>query len=422
MFLGAVLFVLVLGGLVVRVPGLLLLALPVLVFWLFGLLQLAGQSSLRLEAKRTLSALRVLDGEAVHVKLEVFNAGPNTAQLWVEDKVPPQLKVIDGSATCLKHGRAGRTVVLTYTVCAPRGLHRWGEVQVWSQQHLSAATYGQSLSCASTLWSLPKREALNALPLAPRRTRVFAGMIRARRGGEGLEFFDTREYAPGDEVRRIHWKATARIGKWVTTQYEQERIADVALVLDARYKSSVEYAHLGPKSTHSLFESSVRASASLAELMLSQGNRVGLLSYGKTLDWVFPGFGKHQRERILQALARATLGRKVVFEGLEHLPKRLFPRRSQIILVSPLLQEDIGVLVRLQSHGFHLVVVSPDPVGFESALLPATPLRRAASHLARLARNQQLQALRRGNVVVVDWDTNAPLNPQLLRSLAWIKR
>ena len=421
-FLGLLIVALVLGGLAIRVPALLLLALPVLVFWLFGLLQSTDQTPPHIKVKRTLSASRVLDGDFVQVKLEVFNHGPKTAQLWIEDGLPPQLEVIDGEAACLRVGAAPQTTILTYTIAAPRGVHRWQQVRVRSQQPLSASCNHAFFPCASTLWSLPRTESANALLLAPRRTRVYAGVIHARRGGQGLEFFDTREYVPGDEVRRIHWNATARTGKWITTQYEQERIADVALVLDARHKSTVDYAHLGPKSTHALFEYSVRACASLAQLMLARGNRVGLLSYGKTLDWTLPGFGNLQRERILQALARTTPGRKVVFEGLEHLPKRLFPLHSQVVLVSPLLQQDVPVLVRLQAHGFHLTVISPDPVGFEAALLPFNPLLQAALRLARLDRNRSLQALRRGHVVVLDWDTKNPLNPQLLRSLAWIKR
>jgi uncharacterized protein (DUF58 family) len=104
-------------------------------------------------------------------------------------------------------------------------------------------------------------------------------------------------------------------------------VADVGIVLDGRLRTN-EFAR-----GHSLFEYSVQAAASLADALLNQGNRVGLLLYASYLGWTLPGYGKIQRERILHALANARTGESQVFSDLEHIPTRLFPPESDICLV-----------------------------------------------------------------------------------------
>ncbi len=83
------------------------------------------------------------------------------------------------------------------------------------------------------------------------------------------------------EIRRTgsNWWLSARHQQEVYTNvFEQERIADVGLVLDARERSSVT------PNGESLFEYSVQVTAALAEAFLNDGNRVGLLVYGRGLE------------------------------------------------------------------------------------------------------------------------------------------
>ncbi|HAV75761.1 MAG TPA: DUF58 domain-containing protein, partial [Anaerolineae bacterium] len=98
----------------------------------------------------------------------------------------------------------------------------------------------------------------------------------------------------------------------------------------------------------------------MADALLSQGNRVGLLVYATFLGWTFPGYGKVQRERILHSLAHAKPGSSEVFSDFEYLPTRLFPPESQIVVVSPLTDDDLTPLVQLRAQGYQVLVVSPD--------------------------------------------------------------
>jgi uncharacterized protein (DUF58 family) len=228
-------------------------------------------------------------------------------------------------------------------------------------------------------------------------------MIRSRESGAGVEFFGTRGYVPGDPLRHLNWKAGARWDLLITNLFEQERIADVGIILDARSIMEIKIEE------ESIFEHSVRAAASLAQYFLEEGNRVGLLVYGSHIEWTFPGYGKKQQARIMAALAGAELGDHAVFKEFQYLPTRLFPSESQIVLFSPLRGEDVFPLRYLRALGYRVLIVSPDPISFEKRQLPQDRFRDLAESIARMEREATLAKLRRSGVQVVDWDVTGPL-------------
>jgi len=251
---------------------------------------------------------------------------------------------------------------------------------------------------------------LKQITIRTRKTRVYSGNIPARVGGPGVEFFGLREYQAGDSPRWINWRASARHAfSMFSNEFEQERVADVGIILDGRLKTNL----FGQE--NSLFEYSVLAAAALADVLLSQGNRVGLLNYGRYLHWTFPGYGKIQRERILQALAHAQIGTSTVFSELEYIPARLFPVHSQIILVSPLDADDIKVLVQLRARGYQVMVISPDPITFELGYLLESESVRKATRLLRMERDLLLHKLQRAGIQVLDWDVSQPFD-QVVKS------
>jgi uncharacterized protein (DUF58 family) len=252
---------------------------------------------------------------------------------------------------------------------------------------------------------LPFVPSMRRIPIRPLRTRGFAGPITSRQAGSGTDFFGVRTYEPGDPQRWINWRLSARHPREIfVTQFEQERIADVGLILDARERNNVM------ANGDSLFECAVEATAALADMFLADGNRVGLLIYGRGLERTFPGYGKRQRERILQALAGARLGGSLVFDNLDYLPTRFYPAKSQIVLISPLCEADPPVLSRLRARGYHVLVVSPDPIDFEKRGIPQTEIGKMAIRIARAQRNLWTYQLKRLGIPVIDWRVDQPLD------------
>jgi uncharacterized protein (DUF58 family) len=142
------------------------------------------------------------------------------------------------------------------------------------------------------------------------------------------------------------------------------------------------------------------------------------LVYGGFLDWTFPGYGRVQRERVLQALAKAETGDSLVFDSLDYIPTRFFPARSQIVLVSPLCPADPPMLTRLRARGYQLMVISPDPISFEVQFLKPSKAVDLAVRIARIERALLLRQLRRAGIQVVDWQVDKPFDQAIHTSLS----
>jgi uncharacterized protein (DUF58 family) len=386
------------------------LALP-LVLYLTASLAL-GPESPRLHIMRTLSAHRVAQDTPVTVRVSVTNQGAPLEELWVEDLLPEGLELRDGQNHALGAVPTGGVLELCYTVSGARGEYAWNELRATASDALGLFRRRRAISLHDRLLVLPGGFPLHRLSIRPQRTHGFAGPAPARLGGPGVEFYGVREYQPGDPLRWINWRASARHPRALfTSEFEQERIADVGLILDARKRSAL---HVGDQS---LLEHAIRAAASLSESFLQDGNRVGLLIYGWFLDWTFPGYGKEQSERILRALARTRAGDSIVFETLDYLPVRFFPPRSQIVIVSPLFGDDVPTLIRLRARGYSVLLVSPDPIAFEISSIPASAEKVLAVRIARLERVLHIRALRRAGIQVVDWAVDKPLDQAMHSAL-----
>ncbi len=411
LLLGILAYILLLLGLVTLNGGLIVLVLPLAIY--AGAALLFGPGELRLELTRSLSADRVGENTTVVVNLSITNAGSTLEEVLVEDHVPRRLEVTGGEPRVLASLPSGETVEISYTVRARRGGFDFGDVQVTASDHLGLFRREAVFDAPAHLSVLPEALRLRQVAIRPLRTRGYAGPVPSRLGGSGVDFFGVREYQVGDPRRWINWRVSARHPRALfTNEFEQERIADVGLILDARRRTDVR------SQEDSLFEHAIRATASLAERFLIDGNRVGLLVYGGALDWTFPGYGKIQRERVLRALARAQTGDSQVFDKLDYLPTRFFPAQSQLVLISPLCLDDLPMLIRLRARGYQVLVIRPDPVAMELELLGPQPGAELAARIVRVERALLQRKLRQAGIQVVDWQVDQPFDQVVHASLS----
>lgn len=405
--LGLVIFGLFLAGLVTLQGGFLTLAIPLVVYLLSGFLR--APEALQVDVVRHIHADRVAPGEPVEVRLTAVNRGAMIEELQLEDRLPAGLTLRSGSPVCLVTLPRGGSHTWTYTVEGTRGSYTFDDLYARASDHLAVSGREVRLEARGALFVFPPLSRLSHVAIRPRRTRVYAGMIPARAGGSGIEFFGVRTYQSGDSPRRINWRASTRHTELYANEFQQERVADVGVVLDGRLRANT------CAGSQALFEYSVGAAASLADAFLTQGDRVGLLMYGNYMNWTMPGYGKVQRERILHALAGARLGDSMIFAALKYIPPRLFPPESQLVIVSPLADEDLEPIVLLRARGYQILVVSPDPVAFELSRLRDEPAVRMAGRILRLERALLLQRLQRAGVQMLDWDVKVPFD-QVARS------
>jgi uncharacterized protein (DUF58 family) len=395
------------------------LAIPLVTYLIIGYLQ--APEKIILEATRYLSVERTSPNSNVDVTVMLTNRGSRLEEVLLTDLLPAGLTVRSGFSRHLLRLAKDESYTFTYTVSGPRGGYVFDALELRVNDHLGVSRSRVRVGAKARLFVLPPVTRVRNITIRPRRTRVYAGTISARAGGAGTDFFGVREYQTGDPPSAINWRASARqVDKLYATEFQQERVADVGIVLDGRLRTN-EFTQ-----GHSLFEYSVQAAASLSDALLSQGNRVGLLVYASFLAWTFPGYGKIQRERILHALANAKTGDSQVFSDLEHIPTRLFPPESQIILISPLLEDDFAPLIQLRAQGYEVIVISPNPVKFELAYLPANETIQLAGRVIRMERSLLLQKMGRAGIHVLDWDVTEPFDlfvkRRMSRSPIWLRR
>ena len=398
-------YTLIIIGFITRSGEVLILALPLIIYVAASYVYTPKKMALVLQ--RHLSANRVSPDKSVTITLTAHNQGQTLEQLEILDHIPPGLNLDDSTAQILTTLEPDEKIDLTYTVSGARGQYYFSPVTITTSDYLGRFKKVETLHAHGQLFILPEVIKLKRADIRPRRTRVYTGQIPTRQGGPGVEFYGLREYEPGDEMRWVNAKATARhTQKIFVNQYEQERAADIGLVLDVRQQSDIQ------SKEHSLFEYGVQATAALADTLLTQGNRVGMLIYGDALDWTYPRYGKQQRERILHALAKAQQSARPIFSDLSRIPAQLFPIRSQLIFISPLNPKDAEALLQLRAREYSIVVISPDPIEFESRLMPldkeSNRAFELANRLARLERKLLLQQLQQAGIRVVEWDVSTP--------------
>ena len=396
------------------------LAIPFALYLLVGYWR--APQSVTLDVTRHLSAERASPEQPVTVTLTIFNRGAALDEVFVEEVLPDGLRILDGSNHHMARLDQDASLTWTYSVTGRRGYYGFPAIRVEARDGLGLIQRNEQFTPPGQLLVLPPVLKLKHVYIRPRRTRVYAGTIPARIGGPGVDFFGVREYQPGDSPRRINWHVSARHGgdgeigdealqRLYSNEFEQERVADVGIILDGRDRTN----RFG--GGHSLFEHSVLAAAALADAFLAQGNRVGMLVYGQYLQWTLPGYGKRQREKILHALAAARSGGSDIFSNLGHLPTRLFPVNSQIVVVSPLVEDDLSVLVQLRARGYQVMAVSPNPVAFETSFLPRREEVTRAARVVAMERELFLRKLNRAGVQLLDWDVSVPFDKAVRTAL-----
>jgi uncharacterized protein (DUF58 family) len=162
---------------------------------------------------------------------------------------------------------------------------------------------------------------------------VLAGGYRSAFRGGGLEFEESRAYAPGDDVRAIDWNAFARTGALYVKHYREERDQTLLLVVDV--SASMGFGTAGPSKA----ALAARSAALLAAAANAAGDRVGLWTFDSGLaSELPPGRGEAHGLRVLRALVtagRAGTGATALGPVLDALRERVH-RRAIVFVLSDL--------------------------------------------------------------------------------------
>jgi uncharacterized protein (DUF58 family) len=194
----------------------------------------------------------------------------------------------------------------------------------------------------------PGIEALGDRPLARLLEDPPLRPPRPRPWPSGLEFAGAQPYTPGDDLRRVLWRAYARTGELLVRESERG-ITDRAVLVVATDRSQHS-----PGDPSASFEAAVRAAASLGVAHLTEGFEVTLLAGPHTVG---PLRGAASRVVLLDALARLRTDRAPLAATLERLLGATPPDTHLVVITPSLCDEDLARLDMLVAGGRSALVV-----------------------------------------------------------------
>jgi uncharacterized protein (DUF58 family) len=396
---------LLIAALVTRNSEVAWMMLPFLLYMAWGIFLSPADGQIHVEAIRSVQKRERGGTPLMEMSITLRNRSRAMIHLSFSDPLKPGMRLAEGRLQQSIALQAGEEVVCRYAFQTERGIYAWDTICARVSDSFGLVSMNIELPAKAEIRVAPELRRFQPFSLRPQSTLHSAGSIPARLGGSGTDFWGIREYHPGDPLRRLDWRMTARHPHlFFTKEFEQEEIADIGLILDVRRKSDVR------AGGSSLFEHTARATASLAEVFLRQGNRVSLLLFQKKSAMLYPGYGKRQLHRILTALAQVTPEEDGSLSSLPSLPTHMFSRHALLVVLSPLLRGDWRLFPRLQAYGYRVLLVCPDPIAYAQPFFPSDRITPLALRLIRMERQLEIQKISRMRIPVIDWQVGQPLS------------
>lgn len=388
------------ASLVTGRPELAAMAAPALVALALGLRVRGG---LRIRGDVVVPDGQVIEGDEVVGEVVVDCPVPAELEVWLD--------MGNGVEAVEPNPR------LAWRFTAPQGeAHLPFRIKATSWGHLSL---GQLRIRATVPHGLLHWEAaiaqgprLNVLPepsrlktmLDPAAVHTAAGQHVSRYVGHGQEFTEIRSYEPGDRLRDLNWRATARHRQPLVNRHHPERSGEVVILIDTFLDDRGGSSMLGQQA----LARCARAAWAMAQVHLNAQDRVGFLAFGRVGGWLPPAGGDRARYALLETLL--TVGGTIAKGELSwgRTPERVVPPAALVVGFSPLWDRRlVPTLHALRSRGRAVgcVVVDTDD------LLQADEDEQSA--LARRLWRAEIETRRRelvaGGVPAVAWTEGASI-------------
>lgn len=317
---------------------------------LVGISYAIAPKRLKLTGERAGLFPRVQEGDRLEVELKL-NAKRRLTTFILEERLPERLgATVRVPITTLA---SGSEVSHHYGLrAARRGVYQIGPLVAVAGDPLGLSKRETVIAEPFELLVHPRVELVSDRPL----TRQFEDPpIRppvSKPWPSGLEFYGMREYVPGDDLRRIVWRASARTGKVMVREAEQGITDKITIMLDTNRGS---HSRDGEGLSES-FETAVRAAASLAVRHLREGYEIRVMTNAGPLTRSLRG--PTSQLLMLDALARVELDREPLGKAIMYLLSQ-GQRDAHNILITPKLgSNEAAQLKLLLRTGVSILVVA----------------------------------------------------------------
>ncbi|MHB8719537.1 MAG: DUF58 domain-containing protein [Candidatus Dormibacteria bacterium] len=315
---------------------------------LLGVAWMMGRRKLPLEGSRSDVQPRVREGQSLDIGI-ALRARRSLSTLVLQEQLPAEL----GQTVSLPVASLARNQEVEHRYHLTlwrRGAYLVGPMVARYGDPVGLTIHEQVVAEPFEILVHPQYERVSDRPL----TRQFEDPpIRppvSKPWPSGLEFYGMRDFRPGDDLRRVVWRAVARTGRILVREAEQGITDRITIIIDTDQSAYQE-------EDYSLsFEMGVRAAASLGVRHLREGYQVSVETNGGRLT--VPLRGAADQINLLDALARLKTSRVPLCEVLNRLVGNAQRDAHNVLVTSRLSRRDAGQLRLLLNTGVSVLVVA----------------------------------------------------------------
>ncbi|MBO7636013.1 MAG: DUF58 domain-containing protein [Paludibacteraceae bacterium] len=313
-----------------------------------------------IECKRELSE-RFSNGDVNVVKLHLTNLYDRDVDISIIDEIPVEYQ--DRHFLIKDSLNSGESKTIQYQlVPKERGVYKFEKVHVYvhSSMHLCERRF--SFDYPTEVKVYPSFFYIrNMQLLSIENKHRECGIKLVRRLGSSMEFDQIKEYVPGDDFRKINWKASARRNQLMSNLFQDEQSQHIYSVIDKGRGMQHTFNKM------SLLDYSINATLALSYMVIQHQDNAGLITFEKYIDSFIPaGKNIHQMEHILETLYKEkTSYIQSDYASLYELIRKKVNKRSLIIIYTTFdtnisMERELPFLRKLASSHVVLVVFFKD--------------------------------------------------------------
>lgn len=160
-----------------------------------------------------------------------------------------------------------------------RGEYHFGKLNVYVSSPLRLVSRRFMFGDGQMVPTYPSYIQLRKYDLMAFSNRLFQyGLKKIRRIGHTMEFEQIKDYIPGDDIRTINWKATAKKNQLMVNQFQDERSQNVYMAIDKGRVMKMPFDGL------SLLDYAINSTLVLANVILKKGDKAGMFTFSKKVE------------------------------------------------------------------------------------------------------------------------------------------
>jgi len=328
---------------------------------------------------RSIDREKAFAGEFVHVSIRITNTGRNRLDmLEIYDAIPQSFELSIGENFIITQMGSKETKEFSYVVRVPtRGVYKIGPTKVIIHDRLGFYFEEDIREFYTEVLIYPSYQDIRRMEALSKKRQIgkMFGAHKTREKGSGDDFHALRLYSPGDEFKKLDWKAFGKTGNLMVREFEAEKNIRIVVFMD--HSGSMG----GGIPNNTKLDFAIRSVMLLMSMAEEAKDVAGLCTFSDfPTSWLPPGAKKGMLFQMLEVLALVEpRGISNPLNAVDYVLQRL-PRASFFIFVTDLESGNVGDFVeavkRAVSAKNKITIISPLGPLYESAQ-DLTPIERA---------------------------------------------